>query len=195
MLEAHASKGVSGRRTAIVFAGLAVLSAFASAYLAGAMLSAAGFDTLPLPGLYFGLALGLGAWLCCGRGVTGALTFLATTIVAWLLAFEAARRVSQLLGQAGLREVGGLDVENLVAGIIAGAVGAGGTFIGARIVAPGLWSASRLGRVTLAGAALGALLDPAIEGDGAMLLLLFLPWQTAVAALIGGYMARPAVAG
>ena len=30
-----------------------------------------------------------------------------------------------------------------------------------------------------------------LEGDGSLLLLLFLPWQVAVAALLGRYMTRP----
>lgn len=182
-------------RVVLAFAGLAAVSAFASTYLGGAMLAAGPFDVMPLPGLYFGIALGLAAGLWCGRGFRGGATIFLAALVAWLLAFEAAMRVSQYLGRSGLGEIAGLDIQNAAAGLAAGALGAAVTFAGARFAGPEMWSLGRLGKVTVAGALLGILLDPAIEGDGSLLLLLFLPWQVAVAALVGRYMARPLAPG
>jgi hypothetical protein len=181
----------ASRQADTPFIVMAVLSAFASAYLPGSSFNFAGFDMLPPPGIYFGLALGLGTWLWRGRGIIGGAIVLASTFVGWLVAFEVAMRVTALLNAIGIREIAGIDIQNFVAGVIAGAIGAGITFSGACFAAPDLWSTRRLHVLCAAGAVLGLLLDPAIEGDGSLLILLFLPWQITVATLIGRYMSRP----
>jgi len=187
------SQQVAGRRTVLAFAGLGALSALASTYLPGASFNFAGFDILPPPGIYFGLALGLGTWLLCGWGASGGAIVWAATFAAWMVAFEVAMEVTTILGNIGVKEIAGIDVQNFIAGLVAGAVGAAITFCGACFAAPNSWNTRRLYAVTALGAGLGLLLEPAIEGDGSMLLALFLPWQVAVAALIGRYMSRPAV--
>jgi hypothetical protein len=85
-----------GRR-ALVLALLAVFSALLSTYA----LSFWGVNGAPvLPGIYFGLVLGLGVFCWITRRKSDLFTVLAVTTIAWFLAYQTARHVYEFIGRA-----------------------------------------------------------------------------------------------
>jgi hypothetical protein len=75
------------------------------------------------------------------------------------------------------------EVTIYISGLAAGAVGALLTWAGAAAFAPALRQTSLLVGLVLTGAALGLLLPITNNYDNALVLLL--PWQTAIASLLG----------
>jgi hypothetical protein len=128
-------------------------------------------------GLFYGVALGLGLMLCTGRQLAAPFVLI-TTLIAWSAAIHTAIAIVKL-GD------GTPDApRNLVAGVAAGAIGAGLTHIGATPVAAALRSLRGIALTTAVGAICGALycleemkIIPART--------LYVVWQPAVAFCIG----------
>ena len=169
------------------------------------------------PGLMFGLAIAAGAYLFGGASWWRAGLVLALTLIAWIAAFRGSVMIYEALaadwiagqGAAPFSSGGPIDPAEalrlkdalkanllpLIASLMAGgAIGAGGTALGAAIVVPRLrhpiaWlSTASIGALCALGLFLGdALLGslPGLEFTG-----LFVVWQALVAASIG-YGMRP----
>jgi hypothetical protein len=188
-----------GRRT-LVLALLAVFSALLSTYA----LSFWGVNGAPvLPGIYFGLVLGLGVfWIT--RRKSDLFTVLAVTTIAWFLAYQTARHVYEFIDSelGRIQKQAAPDSASVVlsfqvnyvlalCGALGGLVGsfltgAGISFVSKEFYANGNWA-----RTILIGMITGTLLEFASWGIGdSSFLPLFLVWQSSVAASIGYGLAR-----
>jgi len=163
------------------------------------------------PGLIFGLAIALGLYLFGRTSLWGALVALLITAIAWIAAFRGCILVYDALAidpTAGyqplpLDESGSIDrsaalrlkdtaasnLFALIAGLIAGgAIGAGGTALGAAIVGPSRRPDAWL--ITMIVGAVCAVALFAIDTligapPGYEFLALFVIWQATVAASVG----------
>ena len=146
-------------------------------------------------GIAFGAGIALMLWLWENRDLSKCLLAMALTLVGWLAAVNTANDVMQAVvsselfgtvqGAKASREIVGW----ILAGLVGGAIGAGLTAFGAGISAPALRRPEIWGLIVGAGALLGLLLYPAASLD--LIVLLFIPWQAAVAALIAYGLTRP----
>jgi len=135
-------------------------------------------------GTWFGLVVGFGVWQWGNRSWGAAATALAATWVGWELAVNLAVQMDQhWLKAAAMPDA----FKTYVAGFAAGAVGAFVTWAGAALSTRALRRTSVSVAIVAAGAVLGLLLPLANDYDNPAILLL--PWQTAVAALLGLGMA------
>jgi hypothetical protein len=175
------------RHPAAILAALAVVSATLGTYVQGP-----GYGDAPLPGLYmtltglwFGLVIGLGIWRWGSRSWVAAATALLATWAAWELAVNVAIQ----LEERWLKITPIPDALTIyVSGFAAGAVGAFATWAGAAIVTPVLRRAFVPVSFVAAGALLGLLLPCINYYDDAAVLLL--PWETAIAAILGIGLSR-----
>jgi len=145
-------------------------------------------------GIAFGAGIGLCMWLWVTRDPGKCLLAMAVVLLGWLAAINTANDVYQALvgsdlfgtaqGAKANREIVGL----LLGGISGGAVGAGLTAFGAGIPAEPIRRPKSWVLIVVVGTALGVLLYPAAELNA--LLLLFVPWQAAVAAAIAFGLTR-----
>ena len=133
-----------------------------------------------LTGAWFGLVIGFGVWRWGSRSWGASMMVFAMTWAAWELAVNLALQLEQnwlkataLPGAATL----------YVAGFAAGAVGAFVTWAGAAVFSPVPRLASVPIAVISAGAVLGLLLPYTHHYDNPAVLLL--PWQIAIAAILG----------
>ncbi|CAA2138709.1 hypothetical protein [Hyphomicrobium sp. ghe19] len=174
------------RHPAFILSVLGLLSGLAGSTLIGGNYGAAPHPAiyLVLTGLWFGLVVGFGVW---GFGqisssvasVAGALTAVLTTWIAWEAAVNVAIQIDGPLFEA----TGPSALKSYVAGFVAGAVGAGITWTGAAFHVPSLRTKLACVSVVAAGAVLGLLLPMTNTYDSGAVLLI--PWQIAVAGLLG----------
>lgn len=141
-----------------------------------------------LPGIWFGCVVGLGV---CHFGSGSLFSFgmaVATTWMAWEVAVNLAMQITESwLKPTGISSA----LAVCVGGFAAGMVGALLTWAGAASLTPRLRRFDLSGAIVVAGAILGLLLQPANQYDFPA--LLFVPWQCAVAALLGLGLAKQRV--
>lgn len=147
-------------------------------------------------GIAFGAGLAAMLWLWVRRNLGKCLLAVALTIVGWLVAANTANDVisaivsSDLFGTAEGAKANREVVGWVLAGLVAGAIGAGLTAFGAGIAARAIRRAEAWVPIVATGALLGLLLYPAAHWNA--IALLFVPWQAAVAASIAYALTRPA---
>jgi hypothetical protein len=145
-------------------------------------------------GIAFGAGLAAMLWLWVRRDLGKCLLALALTIVGWLLAVNTANDVisalvgSELFGTAEGGKANREVVGWLLAGLVGGAIGAGLTAFGTGIAAHAVRRAGAWIPIVATGALFGLLLYPASDWDA--MVLLFVPWQAAVAASIAYALTR-----
>lgn len=204
---------LTSRAPALWMAGLGVISGVLSDLsLSLRVPHPLGLIEAPIyPGLIFGFAIALGLYLFGKTGLWGALLALLITVIAWVAAFRGCILIYDAFAvdltadysSSPLEENGSIDREAalrikdaagsnlfaLTAGLIAGgAIGAGGTALGAAIVVP-----SRRPDAWLLAMFVGAVCAVALFAidtligapPGYEFLALFVIWQAAVAASVG----------
>jgi hypothetical protein len=145
-------------------------------------------------GIAFGGGLAAMLWLWIRRNLGKCLLAMALTIVGWLLAVNTANDVisalvgSELFGTAEGAKTNREVVGWILAGLVAGAIGAGLTVFGTGIAARAVRRAGAWIPIVVTGALFGLLLYPASAWE--MMMLLFVPWQAAVAAAIAYALTR-----
>lgn len=139
-------------------------------------------------GIAFGAGLALMLWFWTTRATGKCLLSMALTLVGWLAAVNTANDVYsatvslELFGTAPGAKASRESLGWLFGGFCGGAVGAGLTAFGAGIPAEAMRRARVWAPTVGIGAVLGLLLYPAGRLDA--MVLLFVPWQAAVAASI-----------
>lgn len=169
------------RHPAFVLAGLGSLSGLLGTYFLGGNYGAAPQPGLylVLTGLWFGLVVGFAVWRW-GQVSWAAVTMaVLTTWIAWEAAVNVAIQLDGPLLEAVLPPV----AKSYVAGFVAGGVGAAITWAGAAVHVATLRTRSTGIGIVSAGAFLGLLLPATNYYDSGAVLLL--PWQAAIAGLIG----------
>ncbi len=153
-------------------------------------------EGIPLhAGIAFGAGVALMLWLWVKRDPGRCLLAMALTLMGWLAAVNTANDVMQaLVGSELFGTVQGAKASRetvgwILAGLLGGAVGAGLTAFGAGIPAEAIRRPQAWGLIVVMGALFGLLLYPAALVD--VIVLLFIPWQAAVAASIAFALARP----
>ena len=153
-------------------------------------------EGIPLhAGIAFGAGVALMLWLWVKRDPGKCLLAMALTLMGWLAAVNTANDVMQaLVGSELFGTVQGAKASRetvgwILAGLLGGAVGAGLTAFGAGIPAEAIRRPQAWGLIVVMGALFGLLLYPAALVD--LIVLLFVPWQAAVAASIAFALARP----
>jgi hypothetical protein len=143
-------------------------------------------EGIPLhAGIAFGTGVAIVLWLWAKRDPGKCLLAMALTLMGWLAAVNTANDVfsavvdSELFGKMPGAKANREILGWLLAGSVSGAIGAGLTAFGAGIPAEAIRRAKGWGLIVVAGAVFGLLLYPAAKSD--LLLLLFVPWQAAVA--------------
>lgn len=169
------------RHPAFILSVLGLLSGLTGSQLIGGNYGAAPHPGiyLVLTGLWFGLVVGFGVWRFSTASVAGALTVVLATWIAWEAAVNVAIQIDGPLFEA----TGPSALKSYVAGFVAGAVGAGITWTGAAFHVPSLRTKLAFLSTVAAGAVLGLLLPMTNTYDSGAVLLV--PWQTAVAGLLG----------
>jgi hypothetical protein len=152
-------------------------------------------EGIPLhAGIAFGAGMAVMLWLWSNRDPGKCLLAMALTLMGWLAAVNTANDVmsaivsSELFGTVEGAKAGREVVGWVLAGLTGGAIGAGLTAFGAGITAHALWRPEAWGLIVGVGALLGLLLYPAANLDA--IVLLFVPWQAAVAASIAYGLTR-----
>ena len=180
-MDGHGLNAVQ-RRPAAVLAALAILSGTLGAGVQGPGLGTAPALGLhmPLTGVWFAVVIGFGVWRWGKRSLAAVATAIAMTWAGW----EAAVNAGLQIDQGWLAATAWPDnLKTYVIGFVAGAVGALLTWAGAAAFAPAvrlMWWPLAFGA---AGALLGLLLPFTNHYDNAVILLV--PWQAAIAALLG----------
>ncbi len=146
-------------------------------------------------GIAFGAMLAVTLWLWASRDPGRCLLAMALALMGWLAAINTANDVinavlsSDLFDAAEGAKANREIVGWLVGGVSAGAVGAGLTAFGAGIPAIAIRRTEAWVLIVGIGALLGLLLYPAGKLDA--IVLLFVPWQAAVAASIAYGLTGP----
>src|SRR5262245_17634643 len=152
-------------------------------------------NTQPLPGIYFGMVLGLAIWFWVSRSAWKILTVLLSTVIAWVAARNTAEHAFDAIHQM-LREIAApgifpeINFMFAVCGVLGGLVGSIILTFGLSLVCKEFGAFENWARVVMPGTVLGILLELAAEHDKfalhlGTLLPLFLAWQVTVAAIIG----------
>jgi len=180
------------RHAAIAMGALGVVSGLLSSFLPGPVLGA---DLLPanvalymvLAGVWFGLVVGFGVFSFANRTGSAVAGTLLGTWVAWEVAANVAIQLDDnWLKLAGLPE----PTRTYITGFVAGEVGALITWAAAASFSPRLREPRAAIAIGTTGALFGLLLPLSILHETQV--LLFVPWQAAVAAAFGWFLARPA---
>lgn len=138
-----------------------------------------------LAGVWFALVVGFAVWNWGGRELRAAAIAAAATWIAWELAVNVAVQLDQRwLDPLGLSEIASLAWS----GIIAGAVGAAVTWAGVAAVEPTLREQTQAITFAVVGACFGILL--AASNNLNYPVVLFVPWQAAIAYVLGAALAR-----
>jgi hypothetical protein len=169
-------------RPAVILGILATISAILGAYLTGA-----GYGDAPHPGVYmvltglwFGLVIGFAVW----RWTVASMALAATSVLVTWIGWEAAVNVALQLDGPLLRATPIPDsLRPYLAGFVAGAVGAAITWAAVAAHLPRVRRRLAGMRIIVAGAVFGLLPPSTNHFDSGLVLLL--PWQVAVAAMIG----------
>lgn len=164
---------------------LAVLGAISGAL--GSIFVGSNFGAAPHPGIYmvligvwFGLVIGFAVWCWVDRSWRAVVTAALATWVGWQLAVNVAMQIDTSWPDVGaLFDASSAYVE----GLVAGAVGALATWAGAAAFTPMLRRGRQAAMILATGALFGLLLPLTNHYDSGAILLL--PWQAAVAAMIG----------
>jgi len=164
---------------------LAVLGAISGGL--GATIVGAGYGDAPNPGVYmvltglwFGVVMGFSVWRC---GRASLAMSLMTVLVTWI-AWEAAVNTAIQIDRPWLASVQfATPYKAYLTGVVAGAIGAFITWSAAAFAVQALRRSSTAIAVTLTGALFG-LLYPAVNYFDTGLILL-VPWQAAIAMVIG----------
>ena len=176
----------------------AILSNFASNNFPGVRLV---FLHAPLmPGIYFGMVLGLAIWLWVSRSAWKMLTVILSTVIAWVAAWFTAEHVFDAIQQM-LKEIAAPGTSELffpptinfmcaVSGVLGGLVGSTTLTFALSLVCKEFGAFENWARVVMPGTALGVLLELIAKDDKlavhiGSILPLFLAWQVTVAAVIG----------
>ncbi len=177
--------------SAAAFASLAALAG-ASTPLANAWLPEIAVPYPIWPAVLFAAALVAAGWRGGIRDVRFAVAMLVSVQAGWQLAVGiAANSHPHLMDVLGLTSIGA----HLPAGLLAGAAGGFATWLGSAAGVAGMRSRSLALQATAAGAVLGTLLWVSMVAAGpdwVSDLILFVPWQAGVAAVIGAGMSRAA---
>jgi hypothetical protein len=152
-------------------------------------------EGIPLhAGIAFGAGVAIMLWLWANREPGKCLLAMALTLMGWLAAVNTANDVmstvvsSELFGTVEGAKASREVVGWVLAGLVGGAIGAGLTAFGAGIAAQTLRRPEAWSLIVGVGAMGGLLLYPAASLDAIM--LLFVPWQAAVAASIAYGLTR-----
>jgi hypothetical protein len=146
-------------------------------------------------GIVFGAAITLMLWRWANRDPMKCLLAMALMLMGWLVAINTADDVfsavlgSDLFGTAHGAKANREMVGWLAGGIGGGAVGAGFTAFAAGIPAQVIRRTRIWAPIIVAGAILGLLLYPAVLLNA--IVLLYVPWQAAVAACIAYGLTEP----
>ena len=176
------------RHPAIILALLAVVSGSLGTRVQGPGFGEAAHvgAYMMLTGVWFGLVIALGVWRWGNRSARAAATALVATWVGWELAVNLAIQCNE----HWLKAIAIPDAIIMsVSGFCAGAFGAFATWAGAALVTPTLRLTWLALSIISTGALLGSLLQISNHYDTAAALLV--PWQTAVASLLGLGLALP----
>jgi hypothetical protein len=128
-----------------------------------------------LTGVWFALAIAAGVWL----SITRSLPVLVIVGLATWGAWEIAANLASSLSDVGWQAV---TTRNLIVGFAAGSVGAAVTWAGVAWAA-NRWSLVHLILLAVAGGTLGLLLPLAMDINQP--LLLYIPWQSGIGAMVG----------
>ena len=146
-------------------------------------------DGIPLhAGIAFGAGLAIMLWRWARRDLGKCLLAAVLTLAGWLAAVNTANDVmsavvsSELFGTVEGAKASREAVGWVLAGLIGGAIGAGLTAFGAGVAARGIRRPGAWVPIVIVGALFGLLLYPAAQLD--LVVLLFAPWQAAVAGAI-----------
>jgi hypothetical protein len=183
---------------ALILALFATVSAILSNFAGSKILwvqTLVSLNTPLLPGIYFGMVLGLAIWFWVSRSPLKILTVLLSTVIAWAAAHATAEHAFEAIQQM-LKEIaapGKLPMINFVfavCGVLGGLVGSTILTFGLSLVCKEFGAFENWARVVMPGTILGILLELAAEHDKfalhlGTLLPLFLGWQVTVAAVIG----------
>lgn len=133
-----------------------------------------------LAGLWFGLVIGFAVWRW---GEASSVTVVTAVLATWI-GWEAAINVALQIDRPW---PGAISIANVyksyLTGFVAGAVGAAITWAGAAVRVSSLQRVSAAATITATGALFGLLLPVTNHLDSGLVLLL--PWQVAVAAMLG----------
>ena len=153
-------------------------------------------EGIPLhAGVAFGIGVALMLWRWASRDLGKCLLAMAFTLAGWLAAVNTANDVmtavvsSELFGTLEGAKANREIVGWVLAGLVGGAIGAGLTAFGAGLAARHIRRFEAWGPIVALGTLLGLLLYPAASLDA--VILLFVPWQAAVAAAIAYGLTRP----
>jgi hypothetical protein len=183
---------VSAPTRALILALFATVSAILSNF-AGSKVY---LNTQPLPGIYFGMVLGLAIWFWVSRSAWKILTILLSTVIAWVAARITAEHAFGAIQQM-LKEIAApnntfptINFMFAVCGVLGGLVGSTILTFGLSLVCKEFGAFENWARVVMPGTVLGILLELAEKDDKfalhlGTLLPLFLGWQMTVAAIIG----------
>ena len=145
-------------------------------------------------GIAFGAGMAIMLWLWASRDLGKCLLAMALTLMGWLAAVNTANDVmSAIVGSELFGTVEGAKASReivgwILAGLIGGGIGAGLTAFGAGIAAQSIRRPEAWSLIVGTGALFGLLLYPAGRLDAIM--LLFVPWQAAVAASLAFGLTR-----
>jgi hypothetical protein len=155
-------------------AGFGIISGLATTYTLELTEAIKIFDVEILPGILFGIAIAFGLLFLRKSNWTGVVLVVLMTIVSWVAAVRGFRVITND-GEAFL----------YLGALVAGAVGAGGTQLGAAL-AVGTLRHLKLTMMTIAvGAICGLLVIYPLDHHQDSWIVLFVPWQALVAAVIG----------
>jgi hypothetical protein len=184
---------------ALILALFATVSAILSNFAGSKILwvqTLVSLNTPLLPGIYFGMVLGLAIWFWVSRSALKILTVLLSTVIAWVAAHITAEHAFEAIQQM-LKEIAAPDkipseinFMFAVCGVLGGLVGSTILTFGLSLVCKEFGAFEKWARIVMPGTALGVLLELGVKDDklpvhiGSMLPL-FLAWQMTVAAIIG----------
>ena len=153
-------------------------------------------EGIPLhAGVAFGAGVALILWLWAKRDPGKCLLAMALTLMGWLAAVNTANDVMQaVVGSELFGTVQGAKASRemvgwILAGVIGGGIGAGLTAFGAGVPGEAIRRPQAWGLIVAAGILFGFLLYPAALAD--LIVLLFVPWQAAVAASVAYALTGP----
>jgi hypothetical protein len=193
------------RHRAMALAGMAIGSALLSVFIGWDVHGVIFFDVPLLPGIYFGLVLGIGVFLWATRSWLKIATVVVLTIVAWVCGVKTAISVSEFITQTvnEIAQTPGRLASTLpsytfaLCGVMGGLVGGIITTIGISAVSKDFRSFNNCARTIIVGTLAGALLELGVGGSYAKLAIhidsllpLFLIWQSGVAASIAYGLVR-----
>jgi hypothetical protein len=150
-----------------------------------------------MPGIYFGMVLGLAIWFWVSRSAWKIVTVLLSTVIAWVAAKFTAEYAFDAIQQM-LKEIAApgnnfafpvINFMGAVSGVLGGLVGSTTLTFALSVVCKEFGAFENWARIVMPGTALGVLLELFAIGKLPVhigsILPLFLAWQVTVAAVIG----------